>query len=431
MRLILKAQAKRDIDMARVFVNGWGIVMALDHSETQILVNALSIGTDGSAILAGGAGLKAAKVMAKLSPDDPLPPWFGVATLLAMVAAYLQLEQGICAAVDGGNGVDLTLPWEAIPWGWFWFIIPTGRSPLGLGPEIDWTSGAFYGKHGTFFADVNGDGKADAIAVNDDGIYVRPSFGTSFPSPAARWATGVCYGTRTIGAPAATLPAMTFFADVNKDGMADAIVVNEEGVFVWISTGVASPGFLAPTTNWTRGAFYGTHGTFFADVNGDGMADAIAVNDDGAYVRLCTGSGLMGFIEPSKWTSDTPSFFADVDGDGKSDAIIVKDNGIFVRLSTGSSFGPAVQWADSSALGELYTLFADLGGGGKADLIAVQKDGVYVRASTGSGFGPAVQLTNSAFNGLRGTYFADVNGDGCADAIKVDDDTVRVRCSTG
>jgi hypothetical protein len=37
----------------------------------------------------------------------------------------------------------------------------------------DWTGGPYYGMLGTFFADVTGDRRADAIAVNDYTITVR------------------------------------------------------------------------------------------------------------------------------------------------------------------------------------------------------------------------------------------------------------------
>ena len=39
----------------------------------------------------------------------------------------------------------------------------------------DWSHGPFYGSRGTYFADVTGDGKADAIAVNDDTVTIRRS----------------------------------------------------------------------------------------------------------------------------------------------------------------------------------------------------------------------------------------------------------------
>ena len=95
-------------------------------------------------------------------------------------------------------------------------------------PNEDWTGGPYYGSRGTFFADVTGDGRADAIVVNDNTVTVRRSTGSAF-SPNEDWTGGPYYGSRG-----------TFFADVTGDGRADAIVVNNDTVTVRRSTGAAS-----------------------------------------------------------------------------------------------------------------------------------------------------------------------------------------------
>lgn len=56
----------------------------------------------------------------------------------------------------------------------------------------------------------------------------------------------------------------TFFADVTGDGLADAIVVNNGGVVVRRSVGSR----FTPNEVWTVGAYYGDKGTFFANVDG-------------------------------------------------------------------------------------------------------------------------------------------------------------------
>jgi hypothetical protein len=138
--------------------------------------------------------------------------------------------------------------------------------------------------------------------------------------------------------------------DVNGDGKADAIVVNDapnsgpNWVVARLSTGNNFSGnqpFIADTP------YYGGKGTFFADANGDKKADAIVVNDapnsgpNWVVVRPSTGTA---FAPNQPWIPNTPYFgsrataFADVNGDGKADAIAVNDNGVFVRLSTGNSF---------------------------------------------------------------------------------------------
>jgi hypothetical protein len=93
-------------------------------------------------------------------------------------------------------------------------------------------------------------------------------------------------------------------------------------------------------TNWTGGPFYGDWWTFFADVDGDGKADAIAVDDAGhVWVRRSDGC-KFGPIE--LWISDSfggvghgnlAMAFADVDGDGTADAILLTESGIKVRRS--------------------------------------------------------------------------------------------------
>jgi hypothetical protein len=88
----------------------------------------------------------------------------------------------------------------------------------------NWTGGPYYGEAGfypVYFADVTGEGRADAIVVNEDKIRVRESNGFGFETTARGWTAGPYYG--EVG---------TYFADVTGDGRADAIVVNYDTVTV-------------------------------------------------------------------------------------------------------------------------------------------------------------------------------------------------------
>jgi hypothetical protein len=156
-------------------------------------------------------------------------------------------------------------------------------------PNETWTSGPYYGNMGTYFADVTGGGKAEAIVVNTSGITVRPSNGGEF-LPNELWMTSS----------SSYLPAngcATYFAEVNGDGKADADFVRASDVLASLSTG----GPFSPPSHWTLNPYYGNVGTYFADVTGNSLADAIAVNTTGVTVSLSNGN-LFGPSET--WTSN-------------------------------------------------------------------------------------------------------------------------------
>lgn len=247
------------------------------------------------------------------------------------------------------------------------------------------------GHQNIYFADVNGDGKADAIVSNKNGIAVRPSDGTQF-LPYEIWTKDPYFGSMNSGVD-------NYFADVTGDGRADAIVVNPTGITVRRSDGTK---FLSGEL-WTREPYFGGIGTYFADVTGDGKADAIAVNTNGITVRRSDGTR---FLPNELWTRE-PYFgsigdrvyFADVDGDGKADAIVINTTGITVRLSDGTRFLPPTIWASHAYYGTIATAFVDVDGDGKADAVAVNPTGITVRRSDGQQFLPAEVWTLNPFFG--------------------------------
>jgi hypothetical protein len=273
-----------------------------------------------------------------------------------------------------------------------------------------------------YFADVSGDGRADAIVVNPTGVFIRTSNGSSFPAAnQSNWTGGAYFGQKG-----------THFADVSGDGRADAIVVNNGGVVVRTSNGTSFP--VANQSAWTEVAYYGDRGTHFADVSGDGRADAIVVNANGITVRTSNGTSFP-VASQSLWVGTfigaLGNFFADVNADGRADAIAVQTNGVFVRLSTGTSFGASSNWTGGAYFGDRGTLFADVNADGRADAIVVNAGGVTVRRSNGTSFTANESWTTNPYFGERGTLFADINGGGRADAIAVNEGGVFARLSTG
>ena len=76
-------------------------------------------------------------------------------------------------------------------------ILIPGSVLAGFLPNEDWTQGPYFGSRGTFFADVTGDGWADAIVVNDDTVTVRRgAANSSFDPNAEDWTQGPYFGTQ-------------------------------------------------------------------------------------------------------------------------------------------------------------------------------------------------------------------------------------------
>lgn len=84
----------------------------------------------------------------------------------------------------------------------------------------------------------------------------------------------------------------------------------------------------------------------YVDVSGDGKADALyfdTLRSGGVWVSLSTGSG---FTIPQMWLQhgeSTPNQiqYADVNGDGKADALYfdtLRSGDVWVSFSSGSSF---------------------------------------------------------------------------------------------
>jgi len=300
------------------------------------------------------------------------------------------------------------------------------------------------------FADLNGDGRADYLSINSNGSvsgYLNAGIGTN---GGVVWlptgVNGLIAG--GIGEPGANVR----FADINGDGRADYLTINANGaVRAYLNAGLGADGswvwLPAPYPNQVIAGGIGAPGSSiqFGDINGDGLADYLSVDANGAVTGYLNGgpnpdgsgwiwypiagqiAGGVGAPKGSKYQ------FADINNDGWDDYIVIDAvNGtVHAWLNAGRKSNGDWNWVPqgqiapgNGAASRLHIpVLADLNGDGRADYLAINPRGsVNAWLNNGkdtspvAGWLPLGPIANASAD-LR---WADIDGDGLADYIHVD-----------
>ncbi|KAG4436760.1 hypothetical protein IFR05_007757 [Cadophora sp. M221] len=192
------------------------------------------------------------------------------------------------------------------------------------------------------FADINGDGRAEYLWVHDDGSVDcwlngggpdnGPNAGKVTWFPQGRIAPSIGKDGRGVR-----------FADLNGDGRAEYLYVNTDGsVEAYLNLGSdsgANPGQVSWLSQGkiATGVGQGRDNVVFADINGDGRADYLAVSrTDGSTVAYINGGGPddkfnaakvvwypHGTIGTGVGSNGKGVQFADLNGDGRAEFIDV------------------------------------------------------------------------------------------------------------
>jgi Ca2+-binding RTX toxin-like protein len=346
--------------------------------------------------------------------------------------------------------LDTGSQWHTDLWAQQTFGLDYGCPAWPLTPYVDMiASRNWHGNCPLYLADVDGDGRQEAVGFSYDGVVVDEPLDT---------VGGSFWASRRFSyfdGPWSTYKNLRLLGDVDGDGKDDVIGIGDSQVIVARSTGSA----FGASEVWLDNAFtpawgwaVGVHPRMTGDFNGDGKTDLIGFSSSGVTVGLSTGSAFT----TSTWLSGTmsygqgwridmhPRLVGDVNGDGKDDVVGIASSTIILALSTGSSFTSIdtglsnFTYNGSWRVDRHPRFLADVNGDGKDDIVGFGEAAVVVALSTGSGFSTPSNWSAEfvVADGYEGNFthprfLADVNRDGRADIIGFGPDGMEVAYSSG
>ncbi|EGY18706.1 FG-GAP repeat domain-containing protein [Verticillium dahliae VdLs.17] len=280
------------------------------------------------------------------------------------------------------------------------------------------------------FKDMDGDGFADYVVVYSGGAvkWARNTQNNGKDQNKRNWEAAVTVAPGPQGVPENRVRVQ----DLDGDGKADYLIVYDGGAVKsflntgnlnsngeqrnWLDLGTIVPGVSGVTGSMIR----------FADMDGDGQSDFLAVADDGS-IRMWKNLGIVG-------TKGASLRFADLTGDGKADIVSVNHKGrarawLNKGLGVWDDIGEIAPGLDED-LSSATIHFADVNGDKRADFLVVYGEGG-VKAYLNNGNLPDKgkdriwQTGQTISEGVgepgRKVRFADLNGDGYADYLVVFD----------
>jgi hypothetical protein len=215
----------------------------------------------------------------------------------------------------------------------------------------------------------------------------------------------------------------TQVADVNGDGKLDALFWNDTWTTLQIAPGNGDGTFRAPVSIPVKADAW----SFAAgDLDGDGKVDLAVAHSTGpsGFVSVLSNLGNLTFAPAAEFPAVTVAKvqLADFDGDGRLDIAAAGARSLCSILINkgGGMFAPSgdCTFPTTNSRIRLTTMLAsgDLTGDGKVDLAAIFTDfrAVSILANKGDGsFLPGADLPATAGFGLQGTLaLADLDGDG-------------------
>lgn len=308
----------------------------------------------------------------------------------------------------------------------------SSRLQLDIGDQFSQTAGdGTYGAATTiltgmanpdelYAADLNGDGRADLLSVDWNGVRGLINNGNG---------TFTNAGLFTTGSQTDELTA----ADVNNDGFIDAVAPGAtagSGVYVLLGNG---NGTFKASVSWTMNGVLQQQ-VELADLNNDGNIDLVGISS-GTYelsIRFGNGNGTFKSVT----TSAFERYFTigDVNNDNNLDLVSV-NSGVDLGVRLGNGDGTFKARIASISLGaQADPHLADVNGDYLPDIVFETANSMRFSVAIGNGNGtfaaPATYISSAAIGG-REMQISDVNSDGELDVLMLSDNDQAIYVHLG
>ena len=286
-------------------------------------------------------------------------------------------------------------------------------------PKVDFTGGAYY----VVIGDIDGDGKADLVAItgyntvsvfrntSSSGSITAGSFAPRVDFTTGNWAQAIAIG------------------DIDGDGKPDLAVTNESDYTVSVLRNTSTIGSVtfASKVDFTTGTY--PMGVAIGDIDGDGKADLVVANQSSNTVSVLhniSTAGTVNFAPKVDFATGSHPYgiaIGDIDGDGKPDVAVTNyyssSTSVLRNTSTSGYVNFATRVDITTGLYPISIAIGDIDGDGKADLAVanVNSNTVSVIRNT-SVSGSVTFASNVDFTTGTNPYevaIGDIDGDGKPD----------------
>ena len=363
---------------------GPGLVAARDFNGDGALDILVSHGGHSLGVLLGGGAM--------LQPEITSPMTFSPSKLLV---ADFNRDGALDVAMVGSPRFVTTLMF--------------GNRDGTFQPEVA-TPG---GSPGFNTGDVNGDGAPDLLYTDvfDSAVSVAVNQGDGTFRDGGVFPTVENDGNLHMGATAAAV------ADVTGDGVGDLLAATADFGGLVILPGNGDGSFQGAVNFAFVPSVADSGEMAIADLNGDGVPDAMIVSHDNREVTVLLGAAGGGFQRSQIYSQliESSPVLVDLDGDGVLDFIEPGRP----RVGLGNGDGTFREVANYGVPGELVAT-ADLDGDGVLDLAVVTSASVQVLRGHGDGAFDSAVAYPAGRGDLVVLAIADLDGDGALDLVAAD-----------